>query len=95
MPLMQVTSRHKRIMKTFGNRLREARERAGYVSAASLAAMLGLEPHTYRKYERGQSEPNFETLDRIYRLLKVTPNYLFPDGAAQGGTEPPQQPTAP
>lgn len=65
-------------MKTFGQRLRAARVETGYRSAASLAAVLGIEEATYRKYERGASEPNFETLVRICGLLKISPNDLLP-----------------
>lgn len=77
------TSRHVGIMKTFGNRLKKARSKAGYASAQQFAGVLGIEPHTYRKYERGASEPNYDTLTRICELLDVTPNHLLPL-AAQG-----------
>lgn len=69
-------------MKTFGDRLREAREKSGeFRSAAHFANVLGIEPHAYRKYERGQSEPNFDTLTRICELLDLTPNQLLPHAA--------------
>lgn len=73
--------RYRQIMKAFGTRLRVARERKGYKSAQQFAAVLGIEPHTYRKYERGQSEANYETLTRICELLDITPNDLFPHAA--------------
>ncbi len=73
---------HKQIMKTFSARLRSAREEAGFKSAQQFAGVLGLEPHAYRKYERGQSEPNFETLTRICEILNITPNHLLPLAAA-------------
>lgn len=76
-------------MRTFAQRLKDARERAGYTSAAQFAAVLGLEPHTYRKYERGASEANYDTIERICKLLHVTPNYLFPDAARAAGEAPP------
>ena len=72
--------RYSQIMKTFSTRLQRAREKAGYASAQQFAGVLGLEPHTYRKYERGQSEPNFEVLVRICELLDITPNHLLPHG---------------
>jgi transcriptional regulator with XRE-family HTH domain len=68
-------------MKTFGSRLKAAREQAGFKSAQQFAGVLGLEPHAYRKYERGQSEPNFDVLTRICELLQVTPNHLLPVAA--------------
>jgi transcriptional regulator with XRE-family HTH domain len=68
-------------MKTFADRLKRAREKGGYKSAQSFANVLGVEPHAYRKYERGQSEPNFETFTRICELLDKTPNELLPHAA--------------
>jgi transcriptional regulator with XRE-family HTH domain len=65
-------------MKTFAQRLKTARENAGYHSAQGFAGVLGLEPHTYRKYERAQSEPTLETLVRICELLNVDATYLLP-----------------
>ncbi|WP_181335405.1 helix-turn-helix domain-containing protein [Hyphomicrobium methylovorum] len=65
-------------MKTFAKRLKQARKEAGYRSAESFAAAASLEPHTYRKYERAQSEPNFETLMRMCELLKVPTSFLLP-----------------
>jgi len=71
-------------MRAFGKRLKSAREAAGYVSAQGFAAVLGQEPHTYRHWERGEAEPDFENLTRICELLRVTPNDLLPH-AEQGG----------
>lgn len=65
-------------MRTFSQRLKKAREAAGYASAQSFAGVLGLEPHAYRKYERGNSEPTLETLVRICELLEIDANYLLP-----------------
>lgn len=73
--------RYKQIMNTFGKRLKAARIAAGYSSAQQFAHVLGLEPHTYRKYERGQSEMNYDVLTRTCELLKVTPNDLLPIAA--------------
>jgi transcriptional regulator with XRE-family HTH domain len=77
-------TRHQAIMKTFGKRLKIARERTGFVSAQQFAHILGIEPATYRKYERGAAEPNFETLTRICERLSVTPDYLLPLAAKAG-----------
>lgn len=65
-------------MRTFAQRLKKARKAAGYASAQSFAGVLGLEPHAYRKYERGQSEPTLETLVRVCELLDIDANYLLP-----------------
>jgi Predicted transcription factor, homolog of eukaryotic MBF1 len=64
-------------MRVFGQVLKNARE-AKFKSAQQFAEQLGLEPHTYRKYERGEAEPNFETLTRICQELGITPNDLLP-----------------
>lgn len=86
-------------MRTFSARLKQARRDAGYTSAERFANTLGLEPHTYRKYERGESEPNFETLLRICELLSIEANYLLPTLGAKkssqsGGGHNDQQPAA-
>jgi len=70
-------------MKTFADRLARARINSGYKSAQSFAHSLGVEPHAYRKYERGESEPNFETFTRICELLQLTPNELLPHAASR------------
>lgn len=72
------TSRYDQIMKSFSKRLRTARKKAGFTSAQKFANFAGLEPHTYRRYERGDAEPNFEALVRICEALGVTANDLIP-----------------
>lgn len=83
-------------MRTFASRLREARKAAGYDSAEAFAEFIGMNPHTYRKYERdpkstNSAEPDFYTLTRLCEHLKVTPNDLLPEAAAE---RPFQQPTS-
>lgn len=73
------SQREQRIMKTFGKKLREARLRGGWHSAAKFAEHIGIEPPAYRKYERGDSSPSLETLTRICAHLGVTPNDLLPE----------------
>ena len=75
------TSRYLKVMSVFGGRLRKAREAAGYSSAQRAAQVLGLEPHTYRKYERGDAECNFELLVRMAELFGVSVAYLLPTSA--------------
>lgn len=72
-------------MRTFAKRLRKARVRRGHKSAQQFSALIGLEPHTYRKYERGQSEPNFEILVRICEQLNIETSELIPVPASQKG----------
>jgi len=71
-------------MNTFADRLRDARVAKGYKSAAKFAHAIGREEHTYRHYERGESEPDYETLERICHLLEITPNDLLPGAAERG-----------
>ncbi|WP_299477061.1 helix-turn-helix transcriptional regulator [uncultured Paracoccus sp.] len=80
-----MSARYKNIMKTFGQRLKAARMKR-YPSAQQFANAAGIEPHTYRKYERGQAECNFETLTRFCELLDITPNDLFPHAAQRGNS---------
>ena len=86
------TSRHDQIMKTFAKRLKAARERAGFKSAQRFAGQLGMEPHSYRKYERGTAEPNFERLVQICEVLEIETSYLLPiskiaDGHGRKGNQ--------
>ncbi len=81
-------SRYVQIMKTFGRRLKSARRAAGFASAQQFAGVLGKEPHTYRHYERGEAEPDFDTLTRMCELLKVSPNDLLPLAAQAGNSHP-------
>lgn len=67
-------------MMKFAKKLRAARERK-YRSAQKFAEKMGLDPHAYRKYERGETEPSLETLVRMCEDLNITPNDLLPDGA--------------
>jgi transcriptional regulator with XRE-family HTH domain len=85
---MAVT-RHQRIMNTFAKKLKAARA-VKFRSAQRFAQTMGLNEHAYRKYERGETEPNFETLVRLCEALDITPNDLLPDGA----TPPHQHPQA-
>lgn len=84
------TKRYVAIMDTFAGRLKAARVAKGYPSAAKFAHAIGREEHTYRHYERGEAEPDYETLERICRLLEVTPNDLLPGAveAANVGNRP-------
>lgn len=73
-------------MKTFAKRLKAARTRAGYKSAQKFAGVLGVEPHSYRKYERGTAEPRFEVLVRMCELLDIETSELLPRSIAGKGS---------
>jgi transcriptional regulator with XRE-family HTH domain len=74
---------YKNIMQTFGLRLKEARMAAGFRSAQEAALRLGIEPHTYRMYERGDREADYQALIRICSLFGVTANDLLPVPASR------------
>jgi transcriptional regulator with XRE-family HTH domain len=65
--------------RAFGRRLKLARLRKKYRSAAEFARELGLEEETYRYYERGQSEPSLFMLGQIALKLQVSLDYLILD----------------
>lgn len=65
------------VTAAFANRLKTIRGAKDYTSAKDFALSLGIEPATYRAYERGEAEPNFSTLLRICQLLDISPNDLL------------------
>lgn len=75
---------HEQVMKGFAKELRRARKAAGFGSAETFAHEMGVEPHTYRKWERGQSSPNLSMLARLCRKLKIEPNELLPMALQKG-----------
>ena len=89
-----MTSRYSAIMKLFGTRLKQARIAAGYESAAQAAAQLGIEAPTYRAYERGQREANYETLLRMCELYKISVDYVLPVRSVSGNSERTRRPAA-
>lgn len=64
-------------MSEMHERLREARERAGYASAAAAAEALGIRASTYRAHENGQNEFNYLECQRYARKFGVDPMWLF------------------
>lgn len=64
-------------MKTFGERLREERKKK-YRFAGQFAEVLGMEPPRYRRYERGEVEPDIELLVRVCDLLDISVSHLIP-----------------
>lgn len=68
----------KDVMSTFGRKLKEAREQAGFETAKEFAEALGIEENRYRHWERGSAQPALPMLARITRLLKVELKELVP-----------------
>lgn len=62
--------------------LKILRKREG-LTQAEVAARLGVDRSTYAKYENGQSEPNFEMLQKLADLFRSSADFLI------GGTDQP------
>jgi DNA-binding XRE family transcriptional regulator len=60
--------------KTFGELLTEAR---GQVSRAEMASLFGVSVTTWGNWERGDKEPNFETLRSLCRHFRLQSDYLL------------------
>ena len=41
------------------------------------AVTIGLKPETYRRYERGETEPNINTLSKIRQVTGINLNFLI------------------
>jgi DNA-binding XRE family transcriptional regulator len=63
----------------FARRLMTARVRAGYRSAKKFAEAHNINVETYRKWERGQAMPLWNTLVKICAMMGITPNDLLLD----------------
>ncbi|MGH2594759.1 MAG: helix-turn-helix domain-containing protein [Actinomycetota bacterium] len=67
--------------KHFGNRLREARIRAG-LSQSELEELSGIPKARLSRYENGHVEPSIQTLARLARALNVSEASLLGDQRA-------------
>lgn len=66
-----------RAMNERHQRLREARERAGYKSATKAAEALGVGASTYRAHENGQNDFDFDHAQKYARFFRVSPTWLL------------------
>jgi len=67
--------------------LKVLRKREG-MTQAEVAAKLGVDRSTYAKYETGQSEPNFEMIQKLAVLFSASTDFLIKGAgavAAHGG----------
>lgn len=62
----------------FNDRLKEARLSSG-LTQEQLANEIGVAKSTVTGYEKGNSEPNMVTVQRIMETLNVDANFLWPD----------------
>lgn len=62
--------------KLFAQRLKTARERK-FETASGFAKELGVEAETYRRWERGETEPGIADLNSILELTEVSADFLI------------------
>ncbi len=67
--------------RTFGQRLRETRIRAGY-SQSDLEEISGIPKARLSRYENGHVAPSIQTLERLARALEVSEASLLGDDRA-------------
>lgn len=63
--------------RSFAKRLKALRIAAGYDTSREFCDEIGVKEGTYNRYERGETEPNFETLIRICQVLNTDPTFLL------------------
>jgi transcriptional regulator with XRE-family HTH domain len=73
----------------FGERMRKARMRLGYSTAADFARKAGLNYQTYRQWEVFDSAPSMSTLKKAMRVLEVPDWERLVLWLADGEGEPP------
>ena len=64
------------VRSEFARRLEQSRLSAGYDTAADFARALRVEVDTYRRWERGETEPSIAHLNAILALTEVTADFL-------------------
>lgn len=60
----------------FKDRLREVREDRN-ITQVQMASILNMSSTGYGSYERGETEPNILTLQKICKILNVSSDYLL------------------
>ncbi len=65
-------------MTEFSRKLKQARK-AAKLSQEQVALEINISRSNISKYENGDLEPNIETIKKLIKLYKTTPNYLFED----------------
>lgn len=67
-----------KVRREFADRLRSVRLGAGFTTAEEFATMLGMkQPETYRRWERGETEPNITFLRLIAKSTGIDLNFLI------------------
>ncbi len=65
-------------MTEFSKKLKQARITAK-LSQEQVSLELDISQSNISKYESGDLEPSIETIKKLIKLYKTTPNYLFED----------------
>jgi transcriptional regulator with XRE-family HTH domain len=68
---------HSGDMSDIHERLRTARESAGFSSASAAARYLGIAPSTYTAHENGQNKYNHDEAVRYAKAFKTTAKWLL------------------
>lgn len=63
-------------MKVFPQRLKELRQKKG-LTQQNIADLVHVNRVTYTNWEKGNREPNFETLLKLASILNTTTSYLL------------------
>lgn len=67
----------------FADRLRAARTLAGFQTHKEAAAALGIEAERYRRWERAETEPSIDILEKISVVFAVSLDTLIKGRAAR------------
>lgn len=74
--------------QTFGTRVTELRNAAGFAKQADLASQLGVSQQTVSRWEAGTSRPRMDDLTKLASALKVDVDVLLPmAGYSPSGSE--------
>ena len=79
------TEEKRGIRLDFSRRLKAARISAGYRSMKAFAEALGVEDETYRRWERGETEPGLARLRRISKMTSISLDILVSGGHEADG----------
>lgn len=61
---------------SFGDKLREARKRKG-LTQKELSEQIGVKHNSISNWEKDQNKPDADIIERMCRVLDVTPNHLW------------------
>jgi len=74
---LHFNSRYSTAMTSMADRLREARERAGYETAKLAAEAMGVPTPSYTQHENGIRGFKIDTARQYARFFKVSPEWLL------------------